>query len=384
MGVTLYRDRRDAGRRLSARVERLRHEAPLVLAIPRGGVPVAVEVAQALAAPLDVLVVHKVGAPGERVGAVAEGGLAVIDHDRVRTLNLSAEALARQRDRAGADADSAARRLRDGAAPLDLVGRTVLIVDDGAGTGASAIAAARTARRRGAARIVLGLPVAGAAVLTRLGEEVDEIVCVEVEPLARWYEDSPASADSEIVAALHGERSMRDPRLHLPQAARGVIVLAAADELVRRTLDDMGFATLQIPSEDVDGLGAAVVHLRELPATAHLGLGLFGLGATASVVLAAAAAGRDVGAVVAAGGRPDRVAARIADLVAPTMLVLGGEDRSGLRLARTLSAHIPAPARYLAVVAGASHDFVEPGALGQVAHLAGGWFARHLTVPRTR
>jgi putative phosphoribosyl transferase len=377
MAAALYRDRQDAGRRLAARAERLRHEAPVVIAVPRGGVPVAVEVARVLAAPLDVLVTHKVGEPGRRLGAVAEGGLAVIDHDRVRELGVSAEQLAEWRERAGAAADAAASRFRTRAAPLDIVGRTVVIVDDGAGTGASAIAAARTARHRGGARIVLALPVANAAVLPRLGEELDEVICVAVEPLARWYESAPAMSDEEIAGALRDVGPVLGPRLHMPQAARGAIVVATAGELARRTFDGMGFATLQVPAGEAEELVAAAARLRSLPAAEHLRLGLFGFGTTAAAALAAACE-TDAGAVVAAGGRPDRAAERLTRLNSPTLLVVGGEDRSGLRQARDFSEQLAAPVRQVAVVAGATRDFVEPGALEQVVHLAGGWFARHL------
>lgn len=374
MAATLYRDRQDAGRRLAVRAERLRHEAPVVLAVPRGGVPVAVEVARALAAPLDVLVTYKVGEPGRRVGAVAEGGLAVIDHDRAREFGLSAGQLSEWREQAGAAADAAASRFRAGAASLDIVGRTVVIVDDGAGTGASAIAAARTARHRGAARIVLALPVANAAVLPRLGEELDEVICVEVAPLARWYEYAPAMSDAEIAAALREAGPVLVPRLHLPQGARGAIVLADVGDVVRRTLDAMRFATLHVPAGDAERLVAAVARLRSLPAAEPLSLGVFGFGGAAAAALVTASETR-ADAVVAAGGRPDRAAARLTELTSATLLVVGGEDRAGVRLARSVSDRFAAR---VAVVAGASREFAEPGALEQLAHLAGGWFARHL------
>ena len=199
----VFRDRGDAGRRLAARLERLRHEAPVVLALPRGGVPVAGEVAAALAAPLDVIVVHKLGDPDARFGAVAEDGLAVVDHDRARELGIDPTRLSALREQAGAMAATSGWRLRRGRTPHDIVGRTVVLVDDGVGTGDSAIAAARTARRRGAARIVLAVPVARAAALARLGEELDEVVCVEVAPIARWYEHAPAVSDAEIIGALN-------------------------------------------------------------------------------------------------------------------------------------------------------------------------------------
>jgi len=375
MGTALYSDRRDAGRRLAARAERWRHEAPVVLALPRGGVPVAVEVARALAAPLDVLVVRRVGPPGNRVGGVAEGGLAVIDHDRARTLGLTADELSEMRRRAAEAADADANRFRGGAAPLEVVGRTVVIVDDGVCTGASAVAAAHTARHRGAARVVVALPAAQATVLARLGAEVDEVVCVEVAPIAAPYARNAAVSDAAIASALESSGPGSDPRLRVPEAARGMIALATDSALVRGTLDGMGFATLQIVGAGVQDIVAAVASVRDQPAAEHLGLGIFGLGATAETALAAAAA-CGATAVVAAGGRPDHAPA--VSSVPALLLIAGGEDRAGLRLARAVGGQLDPGIGQVAVVAGATRDFHEPGALDQVAHLAGAWFARVL------
>jgi putative phosphoribosyl transferase len=377
MSVTspaLFKDRRAAGRRLAERLERLRGEAPVVLALERGGVPVAAEVAAALAAPLDLLVVHKAGEPGSHVGAVTEDGLAVVDHERARVLGISSERLAALREHAGVTAAIAARRLRGGRPLRDIVGRTVVLVDDAAGTGATAIAAARAARRRGAARVVLALPVAHAAVLARLGEELDEIVCVAVGPLERWYEHAPAVSDAEIEAALTAPARLPEDWLHVPEAARGAVVLATPSEAIRRVLTSMGFATLVLPAGHA--VATAALRLRAEPATERLATGCFGLGGDAEAVLVAAA-GADFRAVVAAGGRPDRAGPRLAQVTAATLLVVGGEDRHVLRLAREACRQL-AGEHELAVVPGATHDFPERGACEQVAHLAGIWFARHL------
>lgn len=377
-GTSLYRDRRDAGRRLAACAERLRHDAPVVLAVPRGGVPVGAEVARALSAPLDVIVVHKVGQPGRRVGAVAEGGIAAIDHDRARELGVSATELSELRVRAWAAADVDAGRHRHGAAPRDVVGRTVLIVDDGAATGASALAAARTARHRGAARVVVVLPVASPAALARFGEDVDEVICVEVAPLVQWYDEAPPVTDAEIQSALQDPGRPLDPYLYVPEGARGAIVRATGSEVVRARFHAIGFATLEATAGDVDDIVSAADRLRGFPATEHLRLGLFGLGRTADAVLAAGAGAH---AIVAAGASHRAPTDSLAELVAPTMVIVGGEDRAGVRAARSIGERLGARVRYVAVVAGASRDFAEPGALEQVAHLAGSWFARHLSAP---
>ena len=387
----MFHDRHDGGRRLAARLERLRPEAPVVLALPRGGVPVAVEVARALGAPLDVLAVRQVGEPGSRVGAVAEGGVAVIDHGEALALGIGARELAALRDRALARVDEQARAYRSDRAPRDLVGRSVLLVDDGVGTGRSAVAAARAARRRGAARIILAVPVAGSAALARLGEELDEVVCIEVAPRVNWYGHAPRVSDAEITSAL-ARHSRAAPetvelagggtgRLRLPEAARGAVVLATRTSPVAETLEHVGFATLElVPPADAHAAGRledAAARLRRVPAAERLGVGFYGSGAAAAAVLAAAL-GSDVRAVVAAGGRPDRAGAAIAGLTAAVLLVIGGEDRRVLRMAHDVRDQLTGCESGLAVVPGASHDFAERGALEQVAHLAAEWFAHHL------
>ena len=358
----------------------------MVLALPYGGVPVADEVARALGAPLDVMTVRKLGAPRNRFGAIAEGGAAVIDHDEAARLGVEADDFAALRERALADVEQQASRHRDGRAALDIAGRTVLLVDDGIGTGRSAIAAAHAARRRGAGRIVLAVPVSGSAALVRVGEALDEVVCVEVAPLERWYERAPRVTDAEIRRALTaGDGATANTiefsagatgRLFVPQAARGAVVLATSHAAVDQTLRDRGFATLALSTEPSAPLREAAAWLHANRATERLGLGLYGSGATAAAVLTASAE-CDAKAVVAAGGRPDW--SELAGLRAATLLVVGGEDRSLLRQARAAQPPGPRDVRQLAVVAGASSEFVELGAVEQVAHLAAGWFATHLT-----
>lgn len=383
--AAVFRDRRDAGRRLAARLEHLRPEAPVVLAVPRGGLPVAQEVAQALGAPLDVLTVRKVGEPRSRYGAVAEGGIAVIDHDDAARLGIDAAALAAAREHALADVEQQARHHRDGRAPLDIAGRTVVLIDDGIGTGRSAIAAAHAARRRGAARIVLAVPVSGSAALARVSEELDEVVCIEVGPLARWYEDAPFVTDAEIRSALAAQSEVTTEtvelpggvtaRLVVPQAARGAVILATDHAPVAEILRNRGFATLALRPEPSAPFRDAAAWLHGYPATERLGLGLYGSGATAVAALASARE-CEAQAVVAAGGRPDR--AELPGPAVAVLLVVGGEDRTLLRLARTAQQQFERDAGQLAVVAGATHAFAEHGAVEQVAHLAAGWFAAHL------
>ncbi len=204
-----FRDRRDAGRRLAALLEQSRREHPVVVGIPRGGVPVAAEVARSLGAPLDVAVVRKLGAPGNpeyAIGALAEGGVRVLSEDAVRALGLTDS----QRDtliaRVEGELEERLRRYRGSRAPIELTGRTVILVDDGLATGRSARAAMRSLRKRGAARVILAVPVAARQSAHSLSEEADEVVCAELPTdlwaVGYWYRDFSPTTDAEVTALL--------------------------------------------------------------------------------------------------------------------------------------------------------------------------------------
>jgi putative phosphoribosyl transferase len=201
-----FRDRAEAGRAL-ARV--LSHYAGrddvIVLALPRGGVPVAAEVAKELGAPLDVFVVRKLGVPGHEelaMGAIASGGVLVLDDGVLRWLGISEEQVQRALTR---ELDELGRReaaYRNGRPLPDLKGKTVILVDDGLATGASMQAAARAVRRHQPARIVIAVPVASRATCDQFRDDVDEVVCaVTPEPFSavgNWYEVFSQTSDEEV------------------------------------------------------------------------------------------------------------------------------------------------------------------------------------------
>lgn len=209
-----FRDRRDAGRRLAALLERYRDELPVVVGIPRGGVPVAAEVARVLRAPLDVTVACKLGAPRNpeyAIGALAEGGVRVLSEEAVHAVGLSG----RQLDELAARAEKELLRRLEyyccGRARVSLTGRAAILVDDGLATGRSARAAVQSLRRRGAARVILAVPIGAPEPARTLRCCADEVVCVH-EPddlwaVGCWYEDFRPTDDEEVVAAL--ERSRR-------------------------------------------------------------------------------------------------------------------------------------------------------------------------------
>lgn len=208
-----FADRADAGRRLARRLLALAAEDPVVLALPRGGVPVAAEVAGALGAPLDLIAVRKLGAPQNPeygVGAVAEDGTRIIDGEAVAAIGLSAEGLEQIVERESAELSRRVSLYRGDREAPDLQGRTVIVVDDGIATGVTDTAAARAIRRRHPRHLVLAVPVCPPESAARLRGEVDELVCL-VEPellygVGQWYDDFSQVTDDEVLAALGSER----------------------------------------------------------------------------------------------------------------------------------------------------------------------------------
>lgn len=199
-----FRDRTEAGRVLAARLNHLREAKPVVVGLPRGGVPVAAEVAAALGAELDVVLVRKIGAPRREelaVGAVGEDGVTVRNDAVLRELGLTWDDLATRVAAARADIARRAAVLRPGPRP-DVSGRTVILVDDGIATGATVIAALRILRHLGAARVVLAVPVAPPDSLRTLAPLADEIVCPATPrhfaAVGQWYEDFSQVPDVQV------------------------------------------------------------------------------------------------------------------------------------------------------------------------------------------
>ena len=203
-----FRNRRQAGRLLAARLGEHTFKDPVVLALPRGGVPVGYEVAVAMSAPLDVFVARKVGAPGHEefgIGAIAEGGESVMD-DVVLRLGISAAAFAVLAKREETELDRRVERYRGGSSLPDLAGRDVILVDDGLATGVTAEAALKAIRRLNPARVVLAVPVCAPDSQVRLGAIADRVVCLAAPQAFRavgvWYDDFSPTTDSEVLELL--------------------------------------------------------------------------------------------------------------------------------------------------------------------------------------
>lgn len=429
----IFRDRREAGRRLAWPVVDLHLKDPIVYALPRGGVPVAVEIAKALKAPLDVLLVRKIGAPGSpelALAALVDGPEAemVINADVQELTGAGETWLENARARELREIERR-RQLYGSERPrLDPSGRTAVVVDDGLATGASAKAALHALKRQGAARVVLAVPVAPTETLGEMRKEADEVICLlPVEHffgVGAFYDDFHQLSDEETLAALAEvwdvpaaadapatthQRSVRIPPvelagdLTLPADPRGIVLfahgsgssrLSPRNRAVAEALNARGMATLLLDlltedeAEDrrnvfdidllADRLSQAVAWIDLQPELAEVPLGLFGASTGAGAALKAAARlGNRVSAVVSRGGRPDLAgSAALAAVTAPTLLIVGGADHDVIRLNQAALGAL-AGRKQLVLVDQATHLFEEPGALEAVTKLAGDWFDRH-------
>jgi putative phosphoribosyl transferase len=408
----------------------------VVVGLPRGGVPVAEEVALALDAPLDVLLVRKLGVPFQPelgMGAIGEDGVVVINEDIVRFAAVRPDELANVQAREREELDRRARRYRSGRERAQLAGRVVVIVDDGIATGSTAKAACEVARAAGAKRVVLAVPVAPEDWTDRLAGSADELICVDTPSfffgVGQFYLRFNQTSDEEVVASLarvaqasRSPEGRREPlesvveiqvdgavtgALTVPTAPRGLVLFAHGSGSSRHSprnrhvadvLNRVGLATLLFdlltPTEehdranvfDIELLGHRLIEatewvagrreLRELP------IGYFGASTGAAAALwAAAEPEAELAAVVSRGGRPDLAGPRLSEVRAPTLLIVGGHDDVVIRLNQQALERLRCPAE-LEIVPGATHLFEEPGTLDVAAGLAADWFTAHM-IPGT-
>lgn len=205
-----YRDRADAGRVLAGALGHLAgRDDVVVLALPRGGVPVACEVARQLGAPLDVLLVRKLGVPGHAelaMGAIAAGGVRVLNPSVIEPLHIPPDDVERVAAREGVELARREQAYRPGRPPLDVAGRVVVVVDDGLATGSTMRAAVAAVRAMAPARVVVAVPVGSRETCRDLAAEADEVVCVRIpagfRAVGEWYEDFSETTDDDIRALL--------------------------------------------------------------------------------------------------------------------------------------------------------------------------------------
>ena len=437
----VFADRDDAGRRLAARLGYLRGEPVVVLGLPRGGVPVAFQVAQALGAPLDVIVVRKLGVPFQPelgMGAVGEDGVRVLNPEVVHASGVSEDELAavQAREQAAVEARAARYRVRRPREPLN--GRVAVVVDDGIATGSTARAACQIARAHGAARVVLAVPVAPPGWQARIGAEADELVCVDTPrgffAIGEFYARFPQVSDEEVIACLERAAALQDPAqastarpaggadpparseevepragvvrlagyLAVPEGARGMVVFVHGSGSSRHSprnrhvagvLNNAGLGTLLFdlltPEEELDRanvfdigllarrLAEVTRWLRAQPPAARAAVGYFGASTGAAAALRAAAEPGAGIAAVVSRGGRPDLARPRLAAVTAPTLLIVG-GRDEVVL--DLNRRAQAELRCendLAVVPGATHLFEEPGTLEAAAALARDWFISH-------
>ncbi|HEX2081400.1 MAG TPA: phosphoribosyltransferase family protein [Longimicrobium sp.] len=441
-----FRDRTHAGRVLAADLREYAGRGDvLVLGLPRGGVPVAFQVAQALDAPLDVFIVRKLGVPGHEelaMGAIATGGVRVLNDAVVQALRIPDRVIDAVAAREQQELERRERAYRDGRPAPGVSGRTVILVDDGLATGATMRAAAQALRMQGPARLIIAVPVAAGQTCDEFRGEVDDVVCTATpEPfygVGMWYEDFSQTSDAEVHDLLArakradegaaGSGAMEGPAraavertveisagsvtlegdLVVPANAAGVVLFAhgsgssrfsSRNRYVARELNAAGLGTLLIDlltreEEGVDQytahlrfdigmlaerLTGAIAWLRENGATRGLPIGLFGASTGGGAALVAAARVPEaVGAVVSRGGRPDLAGDALPRVRTPTLLVVGGDDVPVIGMNESAMARMSGAEVRLEIVPGASHLFEEPGTLEEVARLASSFLLQHL------
>ena len=437
----LFQDRREAGHVLARALESFRNrDDVIVLALPRGGVPVAYEVARELNLPFDIFIVRKLGAPGQEelaMGAIASGGTVVINRSIVDELGITREQIEAIAQREKLEIDRREREYRDGRPPLQIEGRTAILIDDGLATGASMRAAARALRPR-VRHVIVAVPVASEFTCEELRNEVDDVVCAMMpQPfyaVGMFYRNFEQTSDEEVRDLLShapgdhagqrqsgeygnsshstnvripSDRAMLQGDLTAPANPKGVVLFvhgsgssrhSPRNQRVARVLQDAGIATLlfDLLTEDEESVDVRTAELRFnieflarrlLDATGWLTqqsqfrtmkLGYFGASTGAAAALLAASQMRgSITAIVSRGGRADLAGPALRKVESPTLLIVGGNDSVVLELNHQAMQQLSCEKR-LEIVPGATHLFEEPGALDDVARLARDWFERYL------
>ncbi len=442
-----FLDRADAGRRLAGKLLHLRGADVAVLGLPRGGIPVAYEVARALGAALDVIVVRKIGLPSQpelAMGAIGEDGVRIINRSVVIGERITEHEFMQVEERERAEVERRARRFRGDRPRTPLTGRTAVIVDDGIATGSTARAACEVARAHGAARVVLAVPVAPRAAIPALSSVADEVVCLETPDrfmaIGQWYGDFSQTSDEEVVTLLHRAATattaatpttvapaatvataatdmeveviagpVRLPgHLYVPKAAAGIVAFAHGSGSSRRSprnqfvasvLGQAGLGTLlfdlltndeerdRSTVFDIDLLAGrlrdATRWLRAQEAAGQAFIGYFGASTGAAAALWAAAEPGSDISAIVSRGGRPDLAGPRLASVRAPTLLIVG-GQDDLVLDLNRQALEQLPAgSQLSVVPGATHLFEEPGTLEQVAALAADWFAGHLAPQRS-
>ncbi len=425
----IFRDRSNAGQLLAKPLQKYKSENPIVLALPRGGVPVALEIANALDAPLEVLIVRKIGAPFQNelaIGAICEDEEPIWNETMLSRMELEPDDLGITVGAEIAKIKHQTDLFRNGRKFPSVVKKTAIVVDDGLATGATMAAAIKFLRKKGAAKIVVAVPVSAADSTRKLRNKVDDFIVLEdredLMSVGQWYHDFSQTSDDDVIHCLKLNQSgaglkktARELIIPVDQvnltgdlttfpAMKAVIIFAHGsgssrksprNQQVARYLNDEGFGTLlfDLLTDDEskdrrnafnidflsNRLASVTQWLREQPNLDTTPFAFFGASTGAGAAIQAASlliVKNGVYAIVSRGGRPDLAGHALSIVTAPTLLLVGGNDVDVIdlnRQAQKLMVNCE-----LSIVPEATHLFEEPGALEEVSKQAADWFNNHL------
>ena len=441
----MFADRVDAGRQLAQQLQDFANRTDvIVLGIPRGGVPVAFEIASSLSAPLDIFLSRKLGVPGHEefaFGAIAAGDGRYLDKEVIQAAGISSYQIEQVTNRVKELLNERAQLYRGDRPPLNVTDQIVILVDDGIATGASAYAAIHSLRQMKPAMIILAVPVMPASVYGWLQDEVDKLVCLSAPEdfyaVSRFYADFGQVSDQEVITLLEKAREMppkserfsdrhmntqevsidlgaiRLPgTLSIPANPTGLVLFAhgsgssrrsprnrfVAEILQSRGLSTLLFDLLTSDEEHVDQqtsqyrfdipllaerLIGATRWIERATSVRDLPIGYFGASTgAAAALIAAAELPHLIRSVVSRGGRPDLAGEYLPRVEASVLLIVGGKDYLVLRLNQAALRKLRCKDKHLVVIPKATHLFDEEGALEQAARHAAEWFDRTLEHPQ--
>ena len=418
MNKNRFENREHAGKTMAETLMQYKHLNPVVLALPRGGVPIAFEIANQLQAPLDVILVKKIGAPGHEefaIGAVAEDEKPILNHKVIKQYQFNPEEIENIIGNRITEIRNRSKTYRKLTKKIPLEGRNVIVVDDGLATGATMLAAVRWLRTQKINKIIVAVPVSSKEAASEIKKLVDEFISLHTPEnfiaVGMWYKDFPQVSDEEVLRLLSNK--IIKPRIipynviiedeniklqgivRIPQNAKGIILFAHGgngihkhqiDVFMANSLNNSGFATLLInlltESESLDQKSAFNVELltkRLLVATrwvkanhAGLAIGYFGTSIGTAAAIKASKDRLDIFAIVSLTGRPDLAHEVLAKTYAPALLMAGANDKTNIPYNKMAKEELTNAK--IVLIPHVAQDFEDPETLKQIALHTINWF----------
>ncbi len=413
-----FKNREQAAHLLAHALKPYQDQNPLVLAIPRGAAPMARIIADFLHGEMDVVLVHKIGAPFQEefaIGSVDESGKVYLSP---YAASVSKEYIEEEKQRQLRVIRARRVQYTKVHTPPAIEDRIVIVVDDGIATGATMMAALQSLRARRPKQLIAAVAVAPPDTIEKLKSFADKVICLEIPEnfyaVGQFFTEFPQVTDEEVIQLLQQQGGdplvqipvgsvLLDGNLTIPSGAKGIVIfshgsgssrLSPRNQYVAKVLQEAKIGTLLFdlltPNEDLNyetRFDIPLLTERLIKATdwvlhqkniQHLPLGYFGASTgAASALMAAAELGSDIRSVVSRGGRPDLAMQKLSQVVSPTLLIVGGDDDVVIELNQQAFEQLTVEKK-LAIVPGATHLFEEAGTLEQVAQLAQAWFSQYL------